>query len=35
MFTQKNHLKNNSYEVFFSFHNDMKPCDIKKQVITQ
>jgi hypothetical protein len=30
-FVQKNEL----YELFFTFHSDMKPCDSKMQVTTQ
>jgi hypothetical protein len=33
--SNKFHLENYSYEFFFTFHHDMKPCDTKRQVLTQ
>jgi len=35
MFIKKNHLKNYSYDLFLTFHSDMKPGDTKWQVTTQ
>jgi hypothetical protein len=35
VYQTKFHLKDYSYELFFTFHTNMKPCDTKKQVTTQ
>jgi len=31
MFIKQISFKNESYELFFTFHSDMKPCDAKKK----
>jgi len=35
MFIKQISFKNESYELFFTFHSDMKPCGTKKQVTTK